>query len=48
MFTVFFQDERNIVNLDVLTKLAGGLQFDSNAFRTALEDGQYREHHRSA
>jgi predicted DsbA family dithiol-disulfide isomerase len=47
MFTAFFQDERNIGDLDVLTELAGWLQMDSNAFCTALEKGQYRERHRA-
>ncbi|MCA9420424.1 MAG: DsbA family protein [Nitrospira sp.] len=48
MFTAFFQEERNIGELPVLTQLAEELGFAASDFRHALESGTYREHHRQA
>jgi predicted DsbA family dithiol-disulfide isomerase len=48
MFTAFFQEERHIGELTVLTELAGELGFDTLKFRTALETGRYRKRHREA
>jgi predicted DsbA family dithiol-disulfide isomerase len=48
MFTAFFQEERHIGELTVLTELAGELGFDPLKFRTALETGRYRKRHREA
>jgi predicted DsbA family dithiol-disulfide isomerase len=45
MFTAFFQEERHIGELTVLTELAGELGFDTLAFHTALKTGQYRARH---
>jgi predicted DsbA family dithiol-disulfide isomerase len=45
MFTAFFQEEQNIADLNVLSRLAGELGLDRQAFRRALETGQYRERH---
>ena len=45
IFTAFFQEEQNIGELDVLCDLAQELELDRQAFRLALETGQYRERH---
>ncbi|MBA3966507.1 MAG: DsbA family protein [Nitrospirales bacterium] len=48
MFTAFFQEERNIGELSVLTELAEELRFEALDFRHALESRKYREPHRKA
>lgn len=48
MFTAFFQEERNIGELPVLTDLAEELRFETLDFRHALESRKYRERHRQA
>lgn len=48
MFTAFFQEERNIGELSVLTELAKELRFETLDFTHALESGKYRERHRQA
>ena len=48
IFTAFFQEERHIGELPILTELAGELGFDTLKFRTALETGRYRKRHREA
>lgn len=48
MFRAFFQEERDIGDIDVLTKLAGEVDLDKAEFRQALEKRQYREAHRTA
>jgi predicted DsbA family dithiol-disulfide isomerase len=48
MFTAFFQEERHIGELTMLTELAGELGFDTLEFRTALETGRYRKRHQEA
>ncbi|MEW9700262.1 DsbA family protein [Paenibacillus sp. SI8] len=48
MYTAFFQDSLDIGNIDVLTQLAEELGLDGTAFRLALEQRTYQEHHRKA
>ena len=48
MFTAFFQEEQNIGDLAVLSELAEELGMDREAFRRALETGQYHERHLAA
>jgi predicted DsbA family dithiol-disulfide isomerase len=47
-FTAFFQEERNIGDLEVLTEVGEELGFDRQALRTALQTGQYHDRHRAA
>jgi predicted DsbA family dithiol-disulfide isomerase len=44
----FFQQEQDIGQIDVLTKLAGEVGLDQQEFRTALETRKYREAHQQA
>lgn len=44
----FFQEEQDIGNIDVLTKLAGEIGLDEKEYRTALENRTYREEHQKA
>lgn len=44
----FFQEEQDIGNVDVLTKLAGKIGFDEKEYRTALVNRTYREDHQNA
>lgn len=48
VFTAFFQEEQNIGEIDVLTKLAEELGLDAEAFREALVSRKYREVHQEA
>jgi predicted DsbA family dithiol-disulfide isomerase len=48
MLTAFFQEEQDIGDLDVLTKLAGELGLDQQEFRAALESRKYKEEHQRA
>lgn len=48
LFRAFFQEERDIGDMDVLTTLAGEVGLDTAAFRSALESRKYRETHREA
>jgi len=48
MFTAFFQEEKDIGDIHVLTELAEELGLDGEDFRKALETGRYREEHRKA
>ncbi|PVY42983.1 DsbA family oxidoreductase [Pontibacter virosus] len=48
MFTAFFQEEQDISEVDVLTKLAGEVGLDETGFRQALDSGRYKETHRQA
>ena len=48
MFTAFFQDNQDIGDLDVLTKLAGEVGLDAEDFRRAMESGDYRALHQQA
>src|SRR5690606_9563189 len=44
----FFQEDKDLGELDILTALAGEVGLDEAEFRKALEDGTYREKHRDA
>ncbi|WP_434167209.1 DsbA family oxidoreductase [Peribacillus frigoritolerans] len=44
----FFQEEQNIGEVDVLTKLAGEVGINEAEYRTALEKRTYREKHQKA
>jgi predicted DsbA family dithiol-disulfide isomerase len=48
MFTAFFQEEQDIGDVDVLTKLAKELGLDEKEFRAALEKRTYKEAHQQA
>jgi predicted DsbA family dithiol-disulfide isomerase len=48
MFRAFFQEEQNIGNVDVLTKLAGEIGLDEAEFREALASPKYRQAHQAA
>ncbi len=47
MFRAFFQEERDIGDLDVLTGLAAALGLDAAAYRAALAEGRYRAAHQA-
>ncbi|MFC9600051.1 DsbA family protein [Peribacillus butanolivorans] len=48
VFTAFFQEEQNIEDIEVLTKLAGEVELPEAAFREALVSRKYREVHQEA
>lgn len=48
MLRAFFQEERDIGDIEVLTELAGELGLDKAGFREALEQRRYREAHQAA
>ena len=48
MFTAFFQEEQDIGNIDVLTRLAGEVGLNQEEFRQALETRRYKEVHQQA
>ncbi len=48
MFTAFFQEERNIGELSVLTEMAEELRLGPLDFKHGLESRKYRERHRQA
>lgn len=48
MLTAFFQEEQDIGDLEVLTKLAAELGLDQNEYREALETRKYKETHQIA
>jgi predicted DsbA family dithiol-disulfide isomerase len=48
VFSAFFQDDRDIGDLDVLTSLAGELGLDESEFRAALEAGEFTAAHNAA
>lgn len=48
MLRAFFQEEQNIGDIDVLTKLAGEVGLDEAEYRIVLERGAYRENHQKA
>lgn len=48
MFRAFFQEEQDIGNLDVLTKLAGEIGLDETEFHRALESHKYRQAHQES
>ena len=48
MFSAFFQEEQDIGDIAILTKLAKELGLDEKEFREALASGKYREAHQQA
>jgi predicted DsbA family dithiol-disulfide isomerase len=48
IFTAFFQEERDIGQIDVLTSLAAEIDLDTAAFRQALENRTYQDQHQAA
>jgi predicted DsbA family dithiol-disulfide isomerase len=48
MFTAFFQDELDIGDIEVLTKLAGELGLNQEEFKEALDTRKYKEIHQKA
>lgn len=48
MLRAFFQEEQDIGQLDVLTRLAGEIGLDEEEFRRALQSGKYKEAHQRA
>ena len=48
LFRAFFQEEQDIGDVGVLTRLAGEVGLDGAGFREALESRKYRETHREA
>ncbi|MBC6606146.1 DsbA family oxidoreductase [Hymenobacter sp. BT188] len=48
MFTAFFQEEQDIGDVEVLTRLATEVGLDAEAFRAALTNRTYREQHQRA
>lgn len=48
VFVAFFQEGKDIGDLDVLTELARDVGLDADAFRVALEARTYREVHQAA
>lgn len=48
MFRAFFQEEQDIGDVEILTKLAGETGLDTEDFKQALETGKYREAHQQA
>jgi predicted DsbA family dithiol-disulfide isomerase len=48
LFRAFFQEEQDIGDVDVLTKLAGEAGLDREEYRQALDSRRYRDAHRAA
>jgi predicted DsbA family dithiol-disulfide isomerase len=48
MFTAFFQEEKDIGDIDVLAGLAAEVGLDAEDFRASLESGRYEEAQRAA
>ncbi|PKV63178.1 DsbA family oxidoreductase [Pontibacter ramchanderi] len=48
MFTAFFQEEQDIGDIDVLTKLAGEVGLNEKEFRQALASRRYKEAHQKS
>jgi len=48
MLRAFFQEEQDIGDIEVLTKLAGEIGLDQNQYRDALETRKYKEIHQQA
>jgi predicted DsbA family dithiol-disulfide isomerase len=48
MFTAFFQEEKNIGDIDVLTRLAGELGLKEDEFKEALVARKYKDVHQQA
>lgn len=48
VFTAYFQEGRDIGNIDVLTELAGEVGLNKEAFKEALVSRRYKETHQQA
>jgi predicted DsbA family dithiol-disulfide isomerase len=48
LLRAFFQENLNIGNIDILTRLAGELGLNESEFHQALEEGRYRKRHQQA
>ncbi|MEU9705421.1 DsbA family protein [Streptomyces sp. NPDC047981] len=48
MFRAFFQEDLDLGEIEILTRLAGELELDQEEFRTALEKGTYTARHQDA
>lgn len=48
LLRAFFQEDQDIGQIDVLTKLAAEMGLDADDFRQALESRKYREAHQKA
>lgn len=48
MLKAFFQEEQDIGNVEILTKLAGEIGLDEQEYNEVLESGQYRTAHQQA
>jgi predicted DsbA family dithiol-disulfide isomerase len=48
MLRAFFQEEQDIGNIDVLTKLAGEIGLDEKGYREPLTTRRYKEAHQKA
>ncbi|AIK36574.1 DSBA-like thioredoxin domain protein [Bacillus pseudomycoides] len=48
VFTAFFQEERNIGEIEVLVEIAGEVGLNQEAFRAALENHTYKAAHEKA
>lgn len=48
MFTAFFQEEQDIGDINVLTKLAGEIGLNQADFKAAIQTGKYKEAHQKA
>jgi predicted DsbA family dithiol-disulfide isomerase len=48
MLRAFFQEEQDIGNIEVLTKLAGEIGLDEHEYREALETRKYKDVHQKA
>lgn len=48
MLKAFFQEEQDIGDVEVLTRLAGEVGLDEKEYREALESGKYKEAHQKA
>jgi predicted DsbA family dithiol-disulfide isomerase len=48
MFTAFFQESKDLGDVDELTELAAGVGLDAESFRQALNERKYRAQHQAA
>jgi predicted DsbA family dithiol-disulfide isomerase len=48
VFKAFFQDDRDIGDVEVLTTIAASIGLEQNKFRTALESGKFTSAHNAA
>ena len=48
VFKAFFQEDRDIGDMDVLLRIAASIGLDQNEFRVALESGQFTSAHNAS